>query len=87
MINGVKDLFELMNWDLQPAQAVQQTLFTALNEEEANILHYLQQKGRSAIDTIAIDLDVDAGSLSLQLLNLELRNIIRTLPGKNYELV
>jgi predicted Rossmann fold nucleotide-binding protein DprA/Smf involved in DNA uptake len=39
------------------------------------------------IDEMAFELQIDSSNLSLQLLEMEFKGVIRTLPGKQYELV
>jgi len=53
---------------------------------EKPIIIYLQQKLKAGIDEIAFDLQIDPGELSLKLLELEFNGILRSLPGKYYEL-
>ncbi len=83
------DLIELMNWD-NPTQkskkSQQQVLFLDLSEEDTRIVNYIKQKTKIAIDEISFDLGFDLGSLSLLLLDLEFKGIIRSLPGKVYEI-
>ncbi|MFA6262206.1 MAG: DNA-processing protein DprA [Bacteroidia bacterium] len=88
ILTSPQDLFELMNWDLKPGRkkSRQPSLFD-LNTEDQHIVTYIHKHVRTGIDALVNDLSLDPGPLSLRLLDLEFRNIIRTLPGKFYELV
>lgn len=89
IITQPSDLMELMNWDLTPSKGKnkkQVPLSLNLDAEDARIVDYIRQKTKAGIDDMAFDLQLDAGQLSLKLLDLELRNIIRAMPGKVYEM-
>lgn len=88
ILTSPQDVFELMNWDLKPGRkkTAQPSLFD-LNAEDLSIVKYIRQKIRTGIDEISSDMSLDPGPLALRLLDLEFRNIIRTLPGKFYEVV
>lgn len=88
LITGVNDLFELMNWDLGEKQyPVQAKLPLDLTDDEKQILEYIRNKARAGIDDIAFSFQIDAGTLSLRLLDMEFKGLIRHLPGKFFELV
>ena len=87
IINKPQDLFELMNWDeaIELPPVLQPQLFD-LPDTDLYVVNYIRRKVRIGIDEMSIDLNMDPGILSLRLLDLEFRNIIRTLPGKYFEL-
>ena len=90
VITCANDLLELMNWDLKlknNTKTKQQTLPIDLCEEELKIISFIKQKTKAGIDDLSFELKMDSGNLSLKLLDLEFKNIIRTLPGKFYEMV
>ncbi len=88
VITGVNDLFDLMNWDFGEKQyPVQAKLPLDLTEDEKEIMQYIRNKGRVGIDDIAFEFQIDAGNLSLRLLDMEFKGLIRHLPGKFFELV
>lgn len=81
------DLLELMQWQPGSAQPRQQKLvMPELSESENNIVHFIRTKTKTGIDDLAFALEVDSGNLSLTLLDLEFKGIIRQLPGKFFEL-
>jgi len=47
----------------------------------------LQDKGKMALDDIALDLQMPVSKTAQVLLNMELNNIITGLPGKFFEIL
>lgn len=89
ILTSPHDLYELMNWDLVPGKKkknIQPELFS-LNAEESDIVQYIRQRNKAGIDDLTLNLSIESGKLTMLLLDLEFRNIIRTLPGKYFELV
>ncbi|MCO6564804.1 MAG: DNA-processing protein DprA [Apibacter sp.] len=66
---------------------IQTELFTDLTEQESKIINYLKTKGKTQIDTLSVELNYPTFQLMPILLNLELKNIIETLPGKYFTLL
>ncbi len=67
-------------------QTKQTELFIELNEKETEIIHFLKDKGKSQIDFLAIALNCPTYQLMPVLLELELKNLIKPLPGKFFDL-
>lgn len=89
MITKTADLLELMNWDIETKKGKkpkQQSLTLDLDSDDTKIVNYIKQKNKIAIDEIAFDLGFDNGMISFKLLELEFKGIIRSLPGKVYEI-
>lgn len=59
----------------------------SLTEEEQKIYDYLQNKEQELMDIIALDCDFPIFKISSLLLNMELKGVIRPLPGKLFEAV
>jgi len=59
----------------------------SLNEEEQKIYDYLQTLGKEMMDIIALECDFPIYRISSILLNMELKGVIRPLPGKMFEVV
>jgi len=92
MITSAADLIYLLNWDIKNKttvenKAIQKQLFVTLSEDEQNIYNYLQSKGKELMDIIALDCDLPIFKISSILLNMELKGIVRPLPGKVFEVV
>lgn len=92
MITSAADLIYLLNWDIKNKttvenKAIQKQLFVTLSEDEQKIYNYLQTKGKELMDIIALDCDLPIFKISSILLNMELKGVVRPLPGKVFEVV
>jgi DNA processing protein len=92
MITSAADLIYLLNWDIKNKttvenKAIQKQLFITLSEDEQKIYSYLQSKGKELMDIIALDCDLPIFKISSILLNMELKGVVRPLPGKVFEVV
>jgi DNA processing protein len=82
------DLIYILNWDLETtAKAVQKQLFVSLENDEQKVYDYLQKKGKELMDIIALECDFPIFRISGLLLNMELKGVVRPLPGKLFEAV
>jgi DNA processing protein len=87
LITCADDLLYLMGWNkLQTAPQGQQVLPFDITEADLEIYKLIRNKTRAGIDEISVELKLDPGLLSLQLLEMEFKGLIRALPGKFYEL-
>ena len=68
-------------------KAPQMQIFIDLNESEIKIVNFLKEKGKSQIDILAMELNQPTFQLMPLLLELELKNIVKPLPGKFFELL
>ncbi|MFB6258676.1 MAG: DNA-processing protein DprA [Flavobacteriales bacterium] len=90
LIEGVEDLLHQMHWEGVPKQredgeAHQRELFLQdLEEEERGIARIVGEAGRISLDGIAVKADMPIGKLSPILLDLELKGVLNSLPGKIY---
>lgn len=92
VLTSVADLIYILNWEInsknkKEQKAIQKQLFVSLNEEEQKIYEYLQKKNNETIDIIALDCEIPIFKTSSILLNMELKGVIRPLPGKIFELI
>ncbi len=86
LLEDSKDIEYIIGWDEKPEKPVQQELFIELTEEEQEVLNILQSEGgKSNIDTISRKSEIEINLLSAFLLAMEFKNVIRSLPGKIYE--
>lgn len=56
-----------------------------MTQQEKKVYDLLRQKGKQHIDDIMLECGLDFASCSVTLMNLELKDCIRALPGKCYE--
>lgn len=89
LLNSAADLIYILNWDLDQKESkpIQKQLFVSLTEEEQKIYDYLLSKEKEVMDIIALECDLPIFKISSLLLNMELKGIIRPLPGKLFEAV
>ena len=93
LLNSAEDIVQFLNWDLtessskQKNKVIQKQLFVELNSEEEKICNYLSENGKQLLDMISIETDIPVYQIATLLLNLELKGVIRPLPGKMFELV
>ena len=87
LITSAADLIYLLNWqfeeDLKP---VQKQLFVELSSEEKLIWNYLSDAGKEQLDLIALHCKMPTFKVASILLNMELKGVVRPLPGKQFEL-
>lgn len=83
------DLAYGMNWefpDRKTKEAAQGSLFVELNEEEKRVAGILR-KGELAYDSLLQRCKLPVNKLTYTLFELEMKNVVRVLPGKVYELI
>ncbi len=88
LITNASDVLKLMNWEprKKKAKAEQQALFTELRPEEQMIVDALRAKGKLDIDSLCFTVGMLPHKASTILLTLEFNGVVRSLPGKVYEL-
>lgn len=88
LLSSAADLIYILNWDLEKKQkTVQKQLFITLEPEEQLILDFLQKQGKEQMDAIALGCELPIFKLSSLLLNMELKGVVRPLPGKLFEII
>lgn len=88
LMTSAADLIYILNWDLeQESKPVQKQLFVTLDEEEQKIYDYLLKNGKELLDIIALECNFPIYKISGILLNMELKSVIRPLPGKLFEAI
>jgi len=88
LINHPRDLAYYMGWDaVAPKAAGQQTMIALdLSVQESTVVELLKLSPLR-IDELALKAKIQQSKLAIHLLNLELKGIIITLPGKIYQLI
>ena len=89
LLSHPMDVPYLLNWPLEEDEkpAVQKQLFVALEPDEKVIYNYLKGKEKELLDVIALACNIPSYKLAGILLNMELKGVVRPLPGKLFELV
>jgi len=83
------DVPYILNWDVDTNKkpTVQQELFVELNSDETIIYNFLKEHGKTMLDVIALQCEMPTYKLASLLLNMELKGVIRPLPGKLFEAI
>lgn len=92
LMTSAADLVYILNWEIvsqkrNDSKSVQKQLFVSLDENEQKIYDYLQKNGKQILDIVALECDFPIFKISSILLNMELKGVIRPLPGKLFEAI
>jgi DNA processing protein len=89
LLTDAADLIYMLNWQLEEEKKkpVQKQLFVVLDDDEQKIYDYLQKNGKELMDSIALKCEMPIFKISSLLLNMELKGVIRPLPGKLFEAI
>lgn len=90
ILTSAYDIAKMLNWDLLQSKnplPKQQQLFVELNVLEQKTYDYLLENGKQVLDIIALECKIPAYKLASLLLQLEMKGVIRPLPGKLFEVV
>lgn len=89
LITNAADLIYMLGWELEEKNnKPQQTqLFVELSEEEKLVFNSLNETGKEQLDKIAITCNIPTYKLASLLLSMELKGVVRPLPGKMFELI
>ncbi|HWB62171.1 MAG TPA: DNA-processing protein DprA [Chitinophagales bacterium] len=85
------DMLDALGWQGEQSKntgkKAQRQLAINLTAEEQGIYNLLNEKGEVEIDKLAEGANLSASSLAATLLEMEMNNLIVSLPGKRYKLV
>jgi len=88
VLTSAADLVYILNWDIQKeTKPVQKQLFVTLEDDEQKVYDYLLKTGKELMDIIALRCDFPIYKISGMLLNMELKGVVRPLPGKMFEAI
>ena len=88
LLTSAADLVYILNWDIESkAKPVQKQLFVTLEDDEQKVYDYLLKNGKELMDIIALRCNFPIYKISGMLLNMELKGVIRPLPGKLFEAI
>ena len=90
LLTSAADIMYILNWQIEENQtqkAVQKQLFVTLENDEQKIYDYLLKNGKQLLDVIALENDFPVYKISSVLLNMELKGVVRPLPGKLFEAI
>jgi DNA processing protein len=89
LLTDTEELLEVMGWKERKKEGSkkQRELFIELSAEEKQVLQLLQEKEAVHIDEINLKTGLNSSAVAAAILNLELQNVISSLPGKMYKLL
>ncbi len=88
MLGSAEQLLENMGWQTQTkTPKKQRELFIDLTDDERIIIEILKQKEATNIDEIYLKSQLASSTIAGAILNLELQNVVVSLPGKIYKLI
>lgn len=85
ILTSSDDIVKMLNWESRGSTPKQVPLFLNLNETEQKIYDYLFSNGKQLLDVIALDCGIPIYQLSSILIQMELKGVIKPLPGKMFE--
>lgn len=88
LFTDVEQLLDTMGWQEKQKQKIKKTreLFIELSEDEKVLVNLMKEKESVHIDEIYLRSSLNSSSVAAAMLNLELQNVICSLPGKLYKL-
>tara|TARA_R110002072_G_scaffold235697_10_gene393430 strand:+ start:2525 stop:3637 length:1113 start_codon:yes stop_codon:yes gene_type:complete len=88
LLTSAADLIYILNWQLDETRpkVIQKQLFVELNNDEKVIFNYLKENSKAHLDTIAYDCKMPIFKATTLLFDLELKGLVKQLPGKSFEL-
>lgn len=82
------DVPYILNWELEnEIKPIQKQLFVELDPAEKEIYRFLKDNGKELLDGIALKCNMPTFRVASLLLNMELKGIVRPLPGKQFEVI
>ena len=93
LLSKPEDVPYILNWDVGGSTGsatktlVQKKLFVELDTDEKVIYNFLKDSGKEQLDIIALRCEMPTFRIATILLNMELKGVIRPLPGKQFEVV
>lgn len=90
ILDSVDEFLEAMRWtdkETSPAAPRQLQLLSDLEPDEEAIAQLLKEHTQLAIDELTYRARIPASQVAAALLGLELKGLVRTMPGKAYKLV
>lgn len=90
LLQSIEQFISHMGWgedEEKHSTPKQQELFSEMTPEEEKIQRLLNENGSMQVNALSIELNTPLSELLMTLLELEMKNIVRVLPGGMYQLV
>lgn len=81
-------LIDALGWEkFSKPKTVQKKLFTELTQQQQSLVQLMQTKTKVHLDVIALETKQKIATVAAALMDLEMKGVVRALPGKYYELI
>ncbi|SDX63844.1 DNA processing protein [Lutibacter oricola] len=89
ILNSANDLIEMLNWrsSEKEQKVIQKQLFVELDETEQLIYDFLLENGKELLDVISVNCKMPIHKIASILFNLEMKGVVKPLPGKVFEAI
>ncbi len=89
LLQSAADLMKHMGWEESKTKEtpLQRDLFLELTETEAKVINLLQSEGAMQVNALSVSLNIPVTELFMILLELEIKNIVASLPGGIFKTV
>ncbi|NNK82894.1 MAG: DNA-protecting protein DprA [Flavobacteriaceae bacterium] len=88
VLSQPEDVPYILNWQLETIEKpVQKQLFVELESDEKVVYNFLKANGKELLDVIALRCQMPTFKVASLLLNMELKGVVRPLPGKQFEVI
>lgn len=87
LIESAKDIEYILGWEEKKGKKkIQKELFVQLTADEEIVINVLKEKGKLHVDELSVFATFPMSKTSSMLFNLEMNGVVKSLPGKMYEL-
>ncbi len=87
LLTDAAQLADELGWQTAPIKKkIQRELFISLSDDEQKIVNRVKEKDAVHIDELYLQSGLSSSAVAAAILNLELQNIVVSLPGKMYKL-
>ena len=88
LLSTPADVPFILNWELEQIKPpAQKTPLATLEIDETYVFEYLKANGKALLDDIALKCNMPVFRVASLLLNMELKGVVRPLPGKMFETI
>lgn len=86
MVEDLVDIEYLLDWQrpVERPEAVQKEIFVSLDPDESSLVRLIKDNDNMTIDQLAVRCSMPVSKVSSVLLNLELKGLVKCMPGKVY---
>ena len=88
VLSKPEDIPYILNWHIEDEKMpIQKKLFVELDTDEKVIYNFLKDNGKEQLDMIALKCNMPTFRIASLLLNMEIKGVVRPLPGKQFEII